>query len=122
MNVLSCIQFINYFLFLTIGIFKNSRIFGEKIKPFEFKSNFLSSFVRNNRFKGTVWVAFHGVSKGLFSAFLGICYYSYLNKNFEIVSEKMKIFEFLSNSLHFHVGSNSYLKFLFGSFLCYFQG
>ena len=63
-------QCICKFVFDIIG-FRNLRIFSEKIKPFEFKSNFLSSFVRNIRFKGTIWVAFHGVFKALFSAFEG---------------------------------------------------
>ena len=101
------------FVFNIIGIFKNSLIFSEKIKPFEFKSNFLSSCIRKNRFKGIVWVAFHGVSKALFSIILRFWYYPYLSKNFEIVSEKMKILDFWSNFHRFHIRYNSYLKFLF---------
>lgn len=110
-----------WFLFDIIGIVKNSLIFSEKIEPIEFKSNFNSSFVRKNRFKGTIWVAFHAVSRAHFSAFLRFCYYPYLNKNFENVSEKMKMFDPSSHFLRFYVRNKSYLKFLFRQLFWYFQ-
>ena len=103
---LSVIQFINFLCFW------HNRYH----KTFEFKSNFLSSCGRNIRFKGTVWVAFHGVSKDLFSAFLRFCYYSYLNKNFEIVSKKMKIFEFGQIFFAFMLGIIAIESFISAAF------
>ena len=105
-------QMLQLFVFDINGFLKNSRIFSEKIKPFEFKANFVSSFgiTDSKELFGQLFMVFPRVY------FLRICYYPYPNKNFEIISEKMKFFEFLSNSLHFHVRSNSYLRFLFGSF------
>ena len=108
---LSGMQCICKFVFDIIG-FRNSRIFSEKIKPFEFKSNFLSSFVRNIRFKGTIWVAFHGVSKALFSSFLGSVVIHISTKISKLSVKKWK-FSVLSNFLCFHVRNNSYVKLLF---------
>ena len=101
-------------IFLTNSVASRLREFSvKKIKPFEFKSNFLSSCIRNKSFEGTVRVTFMVFPVLYFLCFFRFCDYPYLSKNIEIISEKMKILGFRSNFHGFHVRYNSQLKFSF---------
>ena len=91
------------------------------VKPFQFKSNFLSSCA-NNRFQGTVWVVFHGISKALFSAYLSYLPLSISQQNCRKFSEKSGIFSVLLNFVCYGLRLKAILVYYFDYCLSCFLG
>ena len=64
------VTFFTFFVFQHNPYLKKMSIFSEKMKIFEYSSIFQSFCVKQNKFKGYIWVAIHIVFKTQFSAFL----------------------------------------------------